>query len=774
FRPFVYRLARELRLSGWVLNGPSGVRIEAEGPRPALERFLRRVVEEKPAAASILRVSSRWGAARGNQDFLIRASSGKEERSAWVLPDLATCPDCLQEISEPGQRRRAYPFTNCTLCGPRFTIVASLPYDRANTTMSGFPLCKHCSSEYQNPLDRRFHAQPIACPACGPKLWLEKSLKGSAADAQSSAGSEAPLAPGEYGPAALEAAARLIEKGRIVAIKGIGGFLLLCDARRRSAVRRLRARKRRKEKPFAVLFPDIGAVRLECTLTAEQAACLRSQAAPIVLLRKHRYRKNLAREIAPGNARLGAMLPYAPLHHLLMKRLRFPVVATSGNLSEEPIAAGNAEARAKLSSIADAFLMHDRPIARPADDSIMQVHAGAARVLRRGRGLAPMPLAVPLLKRRVLALGAHLKNTVSIGFGRQIICSQHLGDLENGSAYDAFLRAEQDLRALYEFEPEVAACDLHEDYLSTRRAQALGIPVLRVQHHAAHAASCMAEHGLSGPVLAVAFDGLGLGTDGTLWGGEFLRVGPSDFERIAHLRTFPLPGGSAAVREGRRAALGLLHEAKLSPSRLKPLFTDLPSWDALNRLPSSSRLSPRTSSVGRLFDAVAALAGLKAVNAFEGQAAMSLEQSLDPSAPLRGTYPWSLAKPQSARGQDAGLAADWAPCVEALLKDLDSGIPVSTISARFHNSLARLVLQVAKRAGIAQIVLTGGVFQNAYLLDQTAKLLREAGFSVFTHERVPCNDGGISVGQAYWAGRLCVRGPMQDHAPSRTHAPAGG
>jgi hydrogenase maturation protein HypF len=724
FRPFVFRLAEEMDLKGWVLNGPYGVVIEADGGQDLLELFAERVIAEKPQAAVVAAVETVWLAAAGFKDFEIRKSEGAGAPSVWVLPDLATCPDCLAEFSDPAQRRHGYAFTNCTLCGPRFTIITGIPYDRPNTTMAGFALCPACRAEYDDPRDRRFHAQPIACPTCGPKLWLEeqggKKLEGSASSAS---------------------AAALIRAGKIVAVKGIGGFLLVCDARSAEVVKLLRQRKRRHEKPFAVMFPDLDSVRQACVVSDLEAGWLQSAAAPIVLLRRSPERGLVAEEAAPGNPWLGAMLPYAPLHHLLMRELGFPVVATSGNLSEEPMATDNDEARKRLGGIADAFLMHDRPIARHADDSIVRSSRGRQLVLRRARGFAPLPLRTGRELKPVLALGAHLKNTIALGWERQIVVSQHLGDLETAASLDAFRAANRDLRRLYGFKPELAACDLHPDYASTRHAESLGLPVVRVQHHHAHVAALMAEQDIPPPVLGVAWDGLGLGADGTIWGGEFLIVDEKGFRRYAHLRTFPLPGGEAAIQEPRRCALGLLHELGADVSRLKPLFPE--GWEAMKRLPASAALSPRTSSAGRLFDGVASLAGLSQKSSFEGQAAMALEHCIDVSE--TGAYPMGLAEGEPR-------VVDWAPMIQAALADIDQGVPAGRISARFHNGLAKLIVAVTQKAGLERVALTGGVFQNAYLSEKAAVLLESAGFQVYTHQRLPPNDGGISAGQAYIAG----------------------
>ncbi|MBI5240695.1 MAG: carbamoyltransferase HypF [Elusimicrobia bacterium] len=717
FRPFVFRLAEELGLQGWVLNGPCGVIIEVDGEQHLLARFAGRVVAEKPRAAVVAAVETVWLDAAGFRGFDIKKSEGAPAPSAWLLPDLATCPDCLAEISSPKERRHGYPFTNCTLCGPRFTIQTGIPYDRPNTTMAGFTLCPACRAEYEDPADRRFHAQPIACPQCGPRLWLDES-GGSRSE----------------GAAAWRQAAGLIRRGQVVAMKGIGGFLLLCDARSPGAVRCLRERKRRNEKPFAVMFPDLASIRQACEVSELEAVWLESAAAPIVLLRRQPHNPLITEEASPGNPWLGAMLPYAPLHHLLMKELGFPMVATSGNLSEEPIAKDNEEAKSRLRGLADAFLMHDRPIVRHADDSIVRLARGRQLVLRRARGFAPLPLRTGRPLRPVLALGAHLKNTVALGWERQIVVSQHLGDLETAASLDAFRAALSDLARLYGFQPERAACDLHPDYASTRRAESLDLPVVRIQHHHAHVAALMAEQDIAPPVLGVAWDGLGFGPDGTIWGGEFLVVDEKGFRRFAHLRQFSLPGGEAAIKEPRRCALGLLAELGLGLDRLAPLFPE--GWAAARKLPASAALSPRTSSAGRLFDGMASLLGLRQKNSFEGQAAMSLEHCLDASE--AGAYP--------AKG------GDWEPILRAALEDIDKGVPAGKVSARFHNGLARMIVAVAKDAGLERVALTGGVFQNAYLSEKAAALLEAAGFLVYTHQRLPPNDGCISAGQAYVAG----------------------
>ncbi len=723
FRPLVFRLARDLELSGWVLNDADGLRIEAEGDARRLTIFVEKLRAERPAAATVAAVDRSWIAPRGDRGFQILGSDDAGGKSAWILPDLATCPECLKEISTPGERRFKYPFTNCTRCGPRFSIVTGIPYDRPATTMNSFTMCLACLKEYGDPGDRRFHAQPIACPRCGPTVWLETS-------------------DGSFsGVDGIGRAASMIRSGMTVALKAIGGFQLLCDARSEEAVKRLRKRKRREEKPFALMFPSVRAVRDECVISDDEEEWLISAAAPIVLLRRTRNTagSRITAAVAPENPRLGVMLPGSPLHHLLMEELRFPVVATSGNLSEEPILVENDAARRKLGRIADGFLMHDRTIARHADDSIVRAARGRRTVLRRARGLAPLPTRVRGPLRPVLALGAHLKSTVSIGWEDRIVTSQHLGDLSNAASWDAFQAAVKDLSELYDFKPEFAVCDLHPDYLSTQFAENSGLPIIRVQHHHAHIAACAAEQDIEPPMLGVAFDGLGLGPDGTLWGGDFLTLDESGYRRVGSLRTFALPGGAAAVREPRRAALGILAEAGLDVGRLESLFDG--SWPAMRKL-SAGGSGVRTSSAGRLFDAVACLAGLSTVNSFEAQAAMALENVL-PETVTTQAYPFPIP----------GGEADWEPLIRAVIDDVDRGETPGLIAARFHNALVRVIVDFSNSQGLERVVLSGGVFQNAYLLETSSRALEKQGFSVFSPRELPPNDGGISVGQAFLAGK---------------------
>ncbi|HEV2494864.1 MAG TPA: carbamoyltransferase HypF [Terriglobia bacterium] len=725
FRPFVYRLAGELGLTGWVRNSSAGLVIEVEGPGPALDRFLARLESETPMAAVVLETETAILAPAGSEQFEIIASDDGEEKTTSVLPELATCHDCLAEMEEPANRRFGYAFTNCTNCGPRYTIIEDIPYDRPRTTMREFVMCPDCQREYADPTDRRFHAQPIACPRCGPRLWTET------ADEASTVSAEILLKD------AVTQAARVLGQGGIVALKGIGGFQLLADARQAGAVERLRQRKQREAKPFALMMPSLEMVRCYCEVSAEEARLLGSPAAPIVLLRPNGI-PGLAPNVAGCSPYLGVMLPYSPLHHLLMEEFPFPIVATSGNLSDEPIAIDNEEARGRLSSIADLFLMHDRPIARPCDDSVARIVRGRESLVRRARGYAPLPVYVGRRLPPVLAVGGHLKNTIAIAVGRQVFLSQHVGDLDTVEARGAFERAIGDLCRLYRFKPELVACDLHPDYASTRWALASGLPVVATQHHQAHAAACAAENRIVGPYLAVSWDGTGYGPDGTVWGGEFFVADGARFERIAHLRPFRLPGGESAVRQGWRSAFSLLWEASWA-GRLPGVKDGAVLAQMLERGVNA----PWTTSVGRLFDAVASMTGVAHESQFEGQAAMRLEREIS-GISSGEAYPLPLR----------GALGDWGPLIEALQWDVGRGESAARMSARFHNALADWIVAVAEGAGLLQVALSGGVFQNGYLVERAAAVLEARGFQVHTHRQVPPNDGGIALGQAVLAAEL--------------------
>jgi hydrogenase maturation protein HypF len=734
FRPFVYRLAHDLGLTGWVANSPHGVVIELEGGQEALRSFLLRLEREKPPRAAIQSLEPAFLDPVGFTGFEIRPSDPTGSPTALVLPDIATCPDCLAEIRDPADRRYGYPFTNCVNCGPRFSIIRTLPYDRSNTTMARFPLCPRCRAEYEEPADRRFHAQPTACPACGPQLacWDTDGRL---------------LAERER---ALELAVQAVRRGEIVAVKGLGGFHLVADARSEEAVRRLRSRKQREEKPLALMYPSLDRIRGDCLVEPLEERLLASPEAPIVLLRRDRL-GGVAPSVAPGNPCLGVMLPYTPLHHLLLQALDHPVVATSGNRADEPICTDEREALVRLTGLADLFLVHDRPIARHVDDSIVRLLLGRELLLRRARGYAPLPLLLQEGGPPTLAVGAHLKSTVAVRVGRAAFLSQHIGDLETPEASEAFERVIGDLERLYAVSPTGVVCDAHPDYRSTRYAETRGAPLLRVQHHQAHVFACMADNDLAGPLLGVAWDGTGYGPDGTVWGGEFFRVTPTACERVAHLRTFRLPGGEQAVREPRRSALGLLFalfgEEALARQELRPVAAFAPAErPLLARMLARGINSPLTSSAGRLFDGVAALLDLRQRALFEGQAAMELEWAAE-GASLEASYPLPV------RPAGPLHLVDWEPLLTALLADLAAGRETAGLACRFHNSLAEAVVRVAEIVGEAKVLLTGGCFQNRLLTERTVARLRAAGFHPYWHQRVPPNDGGIALGQLVAAAR---------------------
>jgi len=714
FRPFVYRLAAEMDLRGWVLNSSQGVFIEVEGDRTVLEEFLLRLEQEKPSLAIIQSLEFSFLDSVDYPDFVIRYSDDAGAKTVLILPDIATCPECRREVADPGDRRYRYPFTNCTHCGPRFTIIRALPYDRPNTSMAHFPLCHDCRREYEDPLDRRFHAQPVACPVCGPQVTLDSGI---------------------IGDETIRDAALAVREGRILAMKGLGGFLLMVDARSDAAVRRLRERKHREEKPFALLYPSLEMIKEHCFVSPLEERVLTSPESPIVLLRRREPRTpppgrgglgegEVSESVAPGNPYLGVMLPYTPLHDLLMQELDFPVVATSGNRSDEPICIDEDEARERLGGIADVFLVHNRPIVRHCDDSIVRVVLGQELVLRRARGYAPLPVLLKHETPTILAVGAHLKNTIALSVGRQVFLSQHIGDLDTPEACAAFERVIADFLRLYEVEPRAIAHDLHPDYFSTqwaRQAADLSPAELApVQHHHAHLASCLAENEVEGPVLGVIWDGTGYGPDGTVWGGEFLWGDAMGFERVAHLRTFRLPGGEAAVREPRRTALGVLWEhfgaEALEWEDLAPMAAFSASERRLiQRMLEREVNSPLTSSAGRLFDAVAALVGLRQEIRFEAQAAMMLEYAVDEA--VTDAYPLPMGKSQISNLKPQPLVLDWGPLLEALLADVRQGAPVGVMAARFHNALVEGIVAVARAVGAERVALSGGCFQNRILLE---------------------------------------------------------
>lgn len=730
FRPFVYQLASKTGISGWVANTSEGVVIEAEGDESSLDNFMYGLRHDAPRLAKITGITTLPIEAAGDTSFVIRESNQAASRIALIPADVALCDACAREIIDPYDRRFGYPFTNCTDCGPRFTIIRDIPYDRPKTTMSAFEMCPECSLEYHNPLDRRFHAQPNACPLCGPRIWLESGLTALPDDLRYAGSSEV-----------IQTTARLLSEGRIVALKGLGGFHLACDAKNGADVAELRRRKGRGRKPFAVMVRDIDVARRICNMTVEEEAILLSNERPIVLL-EARAPSDIASEVAPDNKYLGVMLPYTPLHHLLLAQCPDALVMTSGNLSEEPIACDNTEAKGRLAHIADAFLMHDRDIHVSCDDSVVRPVFGVAMPIRRARGFVPGAIDIGSDCPPIIACGAEQKNTFCITAGRSAIPSQHIGDADSAATMDYYGRAVEHLARLYDVKPEIVAHDLHPDYQTTRLALTIDASRhIAVQHHHAHAASCMAENGITGPALAVVFDGTGYGTDGRIWGGEFLAAELSSFKRLGHLRYVPMPGGAAAIRRPERMALSYLIDADcLAPDMLS--FTD-EELSIITRQIERGIGSPLTSSMGRLFDGVSALLGLCRDASYEGEPAAMLEMCVDSSE--TGKYDFSVSEADPA-------VIDTRPMIRAIVNDIALGVPESIISARFHNAVVGSTLEMCARGrdalGLNDVVLSGGCFQNKLLIERTIRRLEEAGFRIYTHHIVPPNDGGISLGQA--------------------------
>jgi hydrogenase maturation protein HypF len=747
FRPFVYMVATRLGLAGHVANDGRGVTAEVEGDGDAVARFLDLLVRDAPPLAVIERVLRTPVRLRQDRTFTIRTSRAMGPRRVPVSPDVATCAECVRELFDPADRRYRYPFVNCTRCGPRFTIVRAVPYDRARTTMAAFAMCPECAREYDDPADRRFHAQPIACPACGPSLRLS-DWHGT------------PL-PGDP----ILGAAALLRAGRIVAMKGLGGYHLAAAADDEAAVTALRARKQREEKPFAVMVPDVAQARALADVGPAAARVLAGPRRPIVLLPR-RPGAPLADAVAPGNRMVGLLLPYTPLHHLLCSEMGRPFVLTSGNLSDEPIAHEDADAFERLGCVADAFVSHDRPIHVRTDDSVVRIARGREAVMRRARGYAPQPLLLSwTTPRPVLACGAELKSTFCLAEGHHAYLSHHIGDLENYATFRAFTEGIEHFRRLFDVTPAVVAYDLHPEYLSTKYAlERDGVELIGVQHHHAHVAACLADNDEEGPALGVAFDGLGFGTDGTLWGGEFLVADLLGFRRVGHLDVVPMPGGSAAIREPWRMAaahLAAAYGASLPPD-LAVAARHGRDWATMLQMARSRLVSPPTSSAGRLFDAVAAIIGVRDHVHYEGQAAIELEQRANPGE--RAAYRVGWDGEERIRVWTADL-------VRAVVEDVRAGVDPGVVAARFHNGLARAVVEVCTalrdRTGLATVALSGGVFQNALLLDRVAGGLEQRGFRVLTHARVPCNDGGISFGQA-------VVASARDRAGHPAHPGEGG
>ncbi len=753
FRPFVFRLATELALTGWVRNTPAGVELELQGRAEQLASFRHRLQAELPPLAAISSLESCDLPARGSETGFVILPSSDGRREAQIAPDSALCADCLRELCDPANRRFRHPFITCTNCGPRFTIVTGIPYDRPLTTMAGFPLCPACEAEYRNPLDRRFHAQPIACPDCGPRLALYPLP-----------GGEGGQRSGE-GEAAMQQAVTLLQQGRIVAIKGLGGYHLAVDACNEQAVARLRQRKKRDEKPFAVMVPDLATARQLACLTELEERLLAGPEAPVVIVRS-RGNSPVSALVAPGSPWIGLLLAYTPLHQLLFQRqgsgvkgqenaldssLAPALVMTSANASDEPMVADDQETQEKLSDIADAILAHNRPIHVRTDDSVLRVFQGRPLFYRRSRGYVPRPVLLPFECGNILAVGAELKNTVCLTRGKQAFLSQHIGDLKNEATLDTFRQTINHLGSIMEIKPELVACDQHPDYLSTRYAEELGLPLVKVQHHHAHMASCMAENSLEGDLIGVIFDGTGLGDDGTVWGGEFLIGGYPGVRRAGHLKQVRLPGGDAAAREPWRMVVSWLWESLGDAVWGLP---GMPILSAAERQLLQTMLerginAPFTSSAGRLFDAAAFLLGTATRNSFDGQAGMALE-ALAETAPATELLPYCLQS-------DRPFQLDPVPLLLGLLQRLQAGDPTAALAWAFHASLAAAVVEgcdlIRQDSGLDRVVLSGGVFQNRLLTQLVYTSLAKSHFSVFIHRLVPPNDGGIALGQAALAAR---------------------
>ncbi len=736
FRPFVYQLANRYGIKGEIANTSAGVSLHIEGTSNDIDLFCRDLTEKCPPLAKITDMSIRSVPLGGYKDFSIAKSKGQQFRSTLISPDVAVCDDCLSELFNPDDRRFQYPFINCTNCGPRYTIIDDIPYDRLNTSMKHFTMCEMCQSEYDNPSNRRFHAQPNACKVCGPHVTLYDARKNviEAVDP-------------------VKGTTVLLKKGYSVAIKGLGGFHLAVDAENGDAVCRLRERKHREEKPFAVMSYSIGRVEEYADVSSEEKTLLTSFQRPIVLLKK-REPNQLSKDVAPRNRYFGVMLPYTPLHYLLLQHDFLALVMTSGNCIEEPIAIDNDEAFERLSDIADYFLMHNRDIYLRSDDSVERIAAGSKRYIRRSRGYVPIPVFLKQEVPQLLACGAELKNTICLTKGKNAFLSQHIGDLENLETYSFFKMTIEHMERILDIDPVAVACDFHPDYLSTHYAQTLsGIPIIQVQHHHAHIVSCMAENQIDGPVIGLSFDGTGYGTDGCIWGGEILIAETGNFSRAAALSYIPMPGAAAAIREPWRMMLSYLYDA------YGEAFIDL-NIPSVHEISVKKRNvivdmilkkinSPLTSSLGRFFDGVAALLGIRSRVSFEGQAAIELEMLAEDMSSDVYDYEWA---------EEDMLRVLTAPIIKGIVRDVGKGIPSAVISSKFHMTLIRLFSDLCwvlrEKTGLDRVVMSGGVFQNSLLLDGLKTSLEKNRFQVFTHSQVPANDGGIALGQALAAAAM--------------------
>lgn len=736
FRPFVFNLAKSLGIKGWVLNDSRGVLIEAEGDDAVVDEFLRRLRSDAPKAAEIENVETAEMEPRGYADFIIKKSEREIEKTAAISPDIATCPDCLADVADKGNRRFRYAFTNCTNCGPRLTIIKDVPYDRPNTTMAEFRMCPDCLREYEDPRDRRFHAQPNACPVCGPALALfdRDGKKHECRDA-------------------IAEAVQILKSGKILAVKGLGGYHLACDAENETATAALRSRKYREDKPFAVMVQDLAAAQRFAVISKKEKEILLSKERPIVILKKATHTP-VAPSVAPRNRNIGIMLPYTPLHHLLINDFGGVLVMTSGNLSDEPISFQDGEAKTRLNKIYDFILTHDRGIETRCDDSVVRAAEGGIYFVRRSRGYAPRAVKIGRkLPKHVLAVGAMLKNTFAVAKNDRVYISHHIGDLENAETFAAFEKGIGHFKKMFDVSPEAVVHDLHPDYLSTKYALALeGVRKIPLQHHKAHVFSLKADAGiLDRPIIGVSMDGTGYGEDGKIWGGEFFISDGGEMKRAGHLAYLPLPGGDAAVKEPWRMGVSALREA------FGDSFLDL-ELEILKKHPKEKIMiiaeavkkginSPLCSSAGRLFDAVSAIAGVCYASNYEGQAAVEFEQAGDFSVP--DSYEFEISK------HDGMFILDPKPVIKGVVADMLGGTLVSLISGKFHNALASAVsetaLALSKESGLKECGLSGGVFQNVTLLGKIVKLLEKAGLRVYIHRRVPPNDGGISLGQAAYS-----------------------
>jgi hydrogenase maturation protein HypF len=746
FRPFVYGLAVKHNLKGWVCNTSEDVRIEVEGGAEAIEQFEKELKTEAPPLAHIEDTTIEYHSPVGYKNFEIRKSQAQTGKYQLVSPDVATCQPCLDELLNPEDRRYRYPFTNCTNCGPRFTIIESMPYDRLQTTMRYFQMCPQCQAEYDNPLDRRFHAQPNACPKCGPQVQLVDN-RGDVVTKSNP----------------ITEASEFLKEGKIVAIKGLGGFLLACDATSSRVVRTLRQRKNRPSKPLAIMVATVEEARRHCCVSPEEERLLTSPQSPIVLMR-WKEDSSVCREVAPDLRFLGIMLPYTPLHHILLRDAGLPLVMTSGNLSEEPIARDNDEALRRLSGIADYFLVHNRDIYSRYDDSVAMVEGGTSQLVRRARSYAPYPIRLPFETSQILGCGAEERNTFCLTKDNYGFVSQHIGDMENMETLEHFENTISLYKRLFHVEPEIVAHDLHPDYLATKYARELGesgMKLVPVQHHHAHIASCLADNGLESSVIGVAFDGTGMGADGNIWGGEFLVADCRSFRRAGHLEYLPLPGGAAAIKRPYRIAIGYIltllgenalnaviaSEAKQSQLASSGQITEV-EVEIIKRQIERKINSPLNSSMGRLFDAMSALLGIKCEIDYEGQAAVELEMAAheEDYAHVQESYPYCIAAEEGVGVVRLG------DMLSAVIEDFHQDVSKGMISVKFHNTVAQMINEmcrlIADATGIEQVALSGGVFQNRLLLRNTVSLLESNGFRVFTHKQVPCNDGGVSLGQA--------------------------